>query len=49
MLRNRLFLFNTCDKTYKKACIVAEKCYILWKKEIFTRIFAAVKNKKASP
>ena len=40
---------NVCGKTYKKTCFLSEKCYIIWRKEDFPCIFAAVKNKKTIP
>ena len=49
MLQNILFSFYQCNKTYKKSCFLAEKCYIIWQKRAFARIFATVKNKKAIP
>ena len=47
MLQNISFLICLCDKTYKKPCLSAEKCYIIWLNRAFACIFAAVKNKKA--
>ena len=47
MLQNISFLICLCDKTYKKPCFSAEKCYIIWLNRAFACIFAAVKNKKA--
>lgn len=49
MLQNISFLICLCDKTYKKSCFSAEKCYIIWLNRAFACIFAAVKNKKAIP
>ena len=49
MLQNISFLICLCNKTHKKPCFLAEKCYIIWLNRAFASIFAAVKNKKAIP
>lgn len=48
MLQNISFLICLCDKTYKKPCFSAEKCYIIWLNRAFACIFAAVKIRKRS-
>lgn len=49
MLLNNHFTGFLCAKTYKKSCFLVYFCYIVWKKRLFNRIFANVKNKKVAP